>query len=559
MPSRDHVALYSVLVDGGEIAQEFRDRIKEIVVVDHLRLPDACTIVLSFPKAEGIDQQPFKIGGKLELRLGAKDEQASETLFRGDVVALEPEFGAGGCGLTVRCYDRAHLLHRSRKVRIFQNQTATDIVKKVVSESGLSFDGEASGAPHDFVQQDNQTDWDFIWDLAERCGFEFVVSDQTARFRRPGRAGTVELEWPGELMSFRPRVTAVQQVSEVTLLAHDPKTKQVIESSATRPEQVASIGLGRDEVTSAFDDATLHVATEPVKNRGEGDALTQALLDKLANGYIAAEGVAQGNPKIRAGVMVQVRGVGSLFSGSYRCASSHHVFRGGGSYITNFLNSPSHTVTGAVNGGGSVVAFGSDLVLGVVTNTNDPDSMGRVRVRYPALGDDAEGTWARIASTSAGKGRGVMMLPVVGEEVLVGFEHGDTTRPYVLGSLFNGSDLPGDELLQERNGSYAVRSDEAIYLESQKNYTTKVGGDVSNEVTGKVEEKVDKDWTATITGATTLTSRGAFKAEGQSVEISGQTEVKIKANATLTLSCGAAEIQLSPAGVKISGPLINLG
>ena len=113
MPSRDHVALYSVLVDGGEIAQEFRDRIKEIVVVDHLRLPDSCTIVLSFPKAEGIDEQPFKIGGKLELRLGAKDEQASETLFRGDVVALEPEFGAGGCGLTVRCYDRAHLLHRS--------------------------------------------------------------------------------------------------------------------------------------------------------------------------------------------------------------------------------------------------------------------------------------------------------------------------------------------------------------------------------------------------------------------------------------------------------------
>ena len=350
-------------------------------------------------------------------------------------------------------------------------------------------------------------------------------------------------------------------MNEVTLMAHDPLTKQTIESSATRAEPVASIGLKRDEITGAFDDAKLHVATEPVKSRSEGDALTQALLDKLAMGYIAAEGVAFGNPLIRAGVMVQVNGVGRSFSGTYRCASSQHVLRGGGSYITNFLNSPSHTITGAVNGsgGGPGAFFGGQLVLGVVTNNNDPESMGRVRVRYPALGDDAEGNWARIATTSAGKGRGLMMLPVVDEEVLVGFEHGDTSRPYVLGSLFNGSDLPGDELLQERNGSYALRSDEAIYLESQKNYTAKIGGDVLNEVKGKVEEKIDKDWDATITGATSITARGAFKAEGQSVEITGQTEVKIKANATLTLSCGAAEIQLSPAGVKISGPLINLG
>ena len=51
-----------------------------------------------------------------------------------------------------------------------------------------------------------------------------------------------------------------------------------------------------------------------------------------------------------------------------------------------------------------------------------------------------------------------MMLPVVGEEVLVGFEHGDTTRPYVLGSLFNGVDVPGDDLTQNQDGSFAVLS-----------------------------------------------------------------------------------------------------
>ena len=54
----------------------------------------------------------------------------------------------------------------------------------------------------------------------------------------------------------------------------------------------------------------MHVATEPVKTAGEGNTLAQALLDKLANGYIAAEGVGPGNPRIKAGVMVKVKGVG---------------------------------------------------------------------------------------------------------------------------------------------------------------------------------------------------------------------------------------------------------
>ena len=85
-----------------------------------------------------------------------------------------------------------------------------------------------------------------------------------------------------------------------------------------------------------------------------------------------------------------------------------------------------------------------------MTNNDDPDNLGRVRVKYPALGDDVEGAWARIATVSAGNARGLLMLPVVGEEVLVGFEHDDTTRPYVLGSLFNGVDMPGDDLTAER-------------------------------------------------------------------------------------------------------------
>jgi len=258
--------------------------------------------------------------------------------------------------------------------------------------------------------------------------------------------------------------------------------------------------------------------------------VAQALLDKLANAYVAAEGVTDGNPQIKAGAKVTVSGVGDTFSSTYRVASATHVLRGGGTYETRFANSPTHTLLGAVGAdrGAGQPSFGTQLTLGVVTNNQDPEKMGRVRVRYPALGPDAEGTWARIASLSAGKQRGVMMLPVAGEEVLVGFEHDDTTRPYVLGSLFNGKDLPEDDLLQGQDGSFALRSDKRIYAESGQDYTLKSGGKLVVEV-------------------------------NDNVTITGQAEITLDASATLTLKCGSTQIQLSSSGVQISGSMITMG
>jgi phage protein D len=538
--SADHVASYDILVDGQALPQEDKDRIKEIRVVDYLRLPDVCTVHLSYPRGDGVDLLPFDIGSDVEVRLGAIDELAPVTLFKGQALTIELEFGASGCSVAVRAYDRSHVLHRSRKVRTFQNQTSSDIVEKIVREAGLTPQCEPSGEPHDFVQQDNETDWDFAWRLAERIGFEVAAHDTTIGFGPPKPTSTTELAYPETLRSFSPRVTAVQQVEQVTLLAQDPKTKQAIDVAASQPNLVAQIGVPRDKVVDAFAGAAIHVATEPVKSKGEGQALVQALLDKHARAYVAAEGIAPGNPNLKAGTMVKVTGVGQKFSGTYLLASSRHVLRAGG-YETRFANSPSHTLLGAL--ASPSPSFATQLVLGIVTNNDDPDGLGRVRVRYPALGADVEGAWARIATASAGKERGLLMLPVVGEEVLVAFEHGDTTRPYVLGSLFNGIDKPGDALLQAKDGSFAVKSDKKIYTESTGDYTIKSGGDLVVEVSGKAS----------------MTSTQDVEIQGQNASIKGNAQVTIEGTSTLTLKCGPAQIQLSSSGVTISGPMINLG
>jgi uncharacterized protein involved in type VI secretion and phage assembly len=82
------------------------------------------------------------------------------------------------------------------------------------------------------------------------------------------------------------------------------------------------------------------------------------------------------------------------------------------------------------------------VVPAIVTNNKDPDGHYRIKVRFPWLpnGDESggeESDWCRCATMGAGGDRGMFVLPEVGDEVLVAFEHGDIGRPFIIGSLWN--------------------------------------------------------------------------------------------------------------------------
>jgi uncharacterized protein involved in type VI secretion and phage assembly len=101
----------------------------------------------------------------------------------------------------------------------------------------------------------------------------------------------------------------------------------------------------------------------------------------------------------------------------------------------------------------------------LVTDIQDPDGQGRVRVTLPWSPDPGGSryeAWARLATLMAGNNRGSWLVPDVSDEVLVAFEGGDTRRPYVIGALWNGSDAPPESMdgsgqnnkkvLRSRNG-----------------------------------------------------------------------------------------------------------
>jgi uncharacterized protein involved in type VI secretion and phage assembly len=81
------------------------------------------------------------------------------------------------------------------------------------------------------------------------------------------------------------------------------------------------------------------------------------------------------------------------------------------------------------------------IVIGIVADLDDPEQLGRVRVKFPHLNDELS-DWARLATPMGGKDRGLFMRPEKDDEVLVAHEQGDPRRAYVVGSVWSKVDPP---------------------------------------------------------------------------------------------------------------------
>ena len=102
----------------------------------------------------------------------------------------------------------------------------------------------------------------------------------------------------------------------------------------------------------------------------------------------------------------------------------------------------------------------------IVTDVDDPEGMGRVRIRLPWTTDkdgDLYEVWARVATLMAGNDRGTWFIPEPDDEVLVAFEAGDPRRPYVVGALWNGQDAP-PENMQSGNPIRSITSRSGIVV-----------------------------------------------------------------------------------------------
>ncbi len=195
----------------------------------------------------------------------------------------------------------------------------------------------------------------------------------------------------------------------------------------------------------------------------------------------------------------------------------------------------------------------SGVVVGVVTNNqNDPEGLGRVKVRFPWLSDEEESFWARVAAPMAGKERGFYFLPEVDDEVLVAFEHGDVRFPYVLGSLWNGQDKQPETNGDGKNNIRVIksRSGHTIRLNDEE-------GKEKIEIIDKTgNNRIEFDTaqnTITLTADKDITlsaKQGTIKLDAQNIEIKSSADTKLEAGAGMDVKATGT--------MNIKGATVNI-
>jgi len=204
------------------------------------------------------------------------------------------------------------------------------------------------------------------------------------------------------------------------------------------------------------------------------------------------------------------------------------------------------------------------VAVGIVTDNEDPNGMGRVKLQYPWREADDESYWARIATEMAADGYGTYFLPEVGDEVLVAFEDGDIHYPYVIGSLWSGEASPpveneGDNDVREvksRSG-HAIDLDDTDGEEKVK-IETSAGHTITLDDTGGSEKVTveDKSGNNTIemdstSGEVSIEGSQKISLSAPQVEIEGSSEVSVSSDGKVSASSNG-QMELSSSQMKLS-------
>jgi phage protein D/phage baseplate assembly protein gpV len=563
MPDADRSTRPTIEVDGRELDAAVMPDVERTVVDDHLHLPDTFELTIRDHARDVLERTSIRIGSRVKISAPALGSSTAQALITGEVTSVEAAYTSSGSKVIVRGYDHAHRLARGRRTETYRNVKCSDVARTVASRAGLEAGTiDDSGEVLEYVAQANQTDLEFLRGLARPIGFEVAVLDGKLDFRRPAQASEApgsgdyastdptQLVFGQDLLEFRPRVTSAGQVGEVQVRGWSVADKAALVGTAPGGTTTVQLPDTPADLASRFGNPTHVVVDRAFGTQRAVDDAARATADSIGSAIAEATAKARGNPVLRAGKPVSVSLVAAPFAGRYTLTHTRHVFDDEAGYVTELVVSGRQErsllgLASAAAAGASAAQF-AGVVIGIVTDAADPETLGRVKLRFPWLADEFETDWARVVMLGAGPDRGAVFVPEVNDEVLVAFEHGEFRSPFVIGGLWNGQDKPPEHDtsggLQERSivsrlGNKVILIDKdgsaGIRLVTAGGQCEILLDDGSNEVViksggGKVTIEAQSDVTFKSSGNFTIQSQGNID-----IKASGNANIQASAMATV--------------------------
>ncbi|WP_279188545.1 type VI secretion system Vgr family protein [Prevotella melaninogenica] len=401
---------------------------------------------------------------------------ANTPIFVGVVtnVQLHREGSDFGC-IIVSGYSATYRMETAHSCFSWNDRTIGDVVKKLCEQAKVQLElNPAFKETKDFICQYEESDFDFIRRLAHQYQ-EWMYFDGTKLiFGKPRKlADPIRLEYGTTLSSLDIGLQTLAR-SEQVFSYHSGADREM-------QRMTPDLAYGHDKLAGEAFRASLGMFSKPARQHALPRISNETELvnymgrkqaaETAETHYITAESQV---PTLRVGSVISLYSsflerVGNLSEESLGdfiiIEITHEVSQG--SYYKNRFKAIPATIKAMPSP--KVRMPLAETQMATVLSNADPEGKGRVRVRMNWQTDGMQTGWVRVMTPDGGSSsdvksnRGFVFIPEVGDQVLLGFRHGDPARPYVMGSLFNGT-TGGGGLEGNHMKSLTTRSGHTIKL-----------------------------------------------------------------------------------------------
>lgn len=503
---------------------------------------------------ETSDDDTFKHGNsiKIETKKGSETTVIFEGFVRSTELQCNPEERDM---LVVECRNFAYFTTLGRKNAIFEECKDSDAFKKILSSySGITLETEETPVTHPSLVQYYCTDWDFILSRADACGMIVHTKGKQIMIRQPDVASQPVAEYTYQLdvISFEGSLSLSSQYNEVSAVAWSYSQKELLQEQAENPpiNEQGDLKVGD---LSKLNPNQLLFQTDASPEKSSLKTLANGMALKSALARYKGSFTVEGNGAILPGDMVSLKGFGKRFDGNVWVGKVEHTIKdrswetriGMGLSDYKVVDEPDFAAPLA----SGLLPGIRGLHIGIVRKLHeDPAKEERIQIELPLLNGNNNNVWARLATPYSGNKTGILFVPEVGEEVVVGFFNNDPCHPVILGCLFGSKTVPPVSL-SEKNGIKTILTKEKLKLEfndEKKIITICTPG-------GKQFEMNDDKKTITLNDA----NKNSILMDSNGITIQSGKDINLSAKGNINMDAGMKANLNAKTDITLEGLNIN--
>jgi type VI secretion system secreted protein VgrG len=194
----------------------------------------------------------------------------------------------------------------------------------------------------------------------------------------------------------------------------------------------------------------------------------------------------------------------------------------------------------------------------VITDNDDPDSLGRVKVHFDWMEDGQSTPWIRTVNPHSGDGRGFYFVPETGDEVVVGFEQNHPQKPYVIGTMYGGNHAPDQGWVTSQNNIKMIRTRQGNTIEfddtsgSEQLIIFNGDGSSANSNNNKILLTLNPD-------KITIESDGDIEIKGINLNLHADADISIQSDGgAISLKGSQVTIQADGGSIGLNGQQVSI-